>query len=138
MLARLIGWLGLALLLAAPALAQDVPPPLHDWQDWVLHNVPQHACPFLANRMPGSDSYRCAWPGRLMLDAGKEGASFGLAVHVDAASWVALPGGERAWPQSVTSNSQPAVWTHGGYWRRYEAKKEPPSLPSSSEESPRG
>ncbi|BFI95165.1 MAG: hypothetical protein RSP_06750 [Rhodanobacter sp.] len=109
MLARLIGWLGFALLLAAPALAQDVPPPLHDWQDWVLHDVPQHACPFLANRMPGADSYRCAWPGRLALDAGKDGASFSLAVHVDAPSWVALPGGERAWPQSVTSNNQPTV-----------------------------
>lgn len=109
MLARLIGCFALGLLAIAPLHAQDVPPPLRDWQDWVLHDVPQHACPFLANQSPGADSYQCAWPGRLALDAGKDGASFSLAVHVDAPSWVALPGDEHAWPQSVTSNNQPAV-----------------------------
>ncbi|MDE2280418.1 MAG: hypothetical protein KGK04_12650 [Xanthomonadaceae bacterium] len=109
MLARVIGLLGLGLLLAAPSPAQDVPPPLRDWQGWVLHDVPEHACPFLADRMPGTDSYQCAWPGRLTLDAGKDGASFSLGVHVDAASWVALPGGGRTWPQAVTANNQPAV-----------------------------
>ena len=109
MLARVIRWLGLGLLLAAPVLAQDVPPPLRDWQAWVLHDVPQHDCPFLANRMPAADSYQCAWPGRLTLDAGKDGARFSLAVHVDATSWIALPGDEHAWPQAVTANDQPAV-----------------------------
>ncbi|MBD8872279.1 hypothetical protein [Rhodanobacter sp. DHB23] len=115
MLARLIGCLGLGLLVAAPLQAQDVPPPLRDWQDWVLHDVPQHACPFLANRSPDTDSYRCAWPGRLALDAGKDGARFSLDVHVDAPGWVALPGDGHAWPQSVTSNNQAAVvLQHGG------------------------
>lgn len=109
MLARLIGLLGLWLLLAAPLPAQDVPPPLRDWQGWVLHDVPQHACPFLANRLPGADSYQCAWPGRLTLDAGKGGANFSLDVHVDAPDWVALPGDARAWPQAVTANNQPVV-----------------------------
>ena len=109
MLARLVGLLGMWLLLAAPLPAQDVPPPLRDWQGWVLHDAPQHACPFLANRTPDADSYRCAWPGRLALDAGKDGARFSLDVHVDAPSWVALPGDGRAWPQAVTSNSQAAV-----------------------------
>jgi len=109
MLARLIGLLGLWLLLATPLPAQDVPPPLRDWQGWVLHDVPQHACPFIANQSPDADSYQCAWPGRLTLDAGKNGASFSLDVHVDAPSWVALPGDGRAWPQSVTANNQPAV-----------------------------
>ncbi|GAB3782279.1 hypothetical protein [Dyella agri] len=109
MLARLTGLLGLWLLLAAPLPAQDVPPPLRDWQGWVLHDEPQHACPFLANQQPDEDSYQCAWPGRLTLDAGKDGARFGLDVHVDAPGWVALPGDEHAWPQSVTVNNQPAV-----------------------------
>ncbi|OOG46114.1 hypothetical protein B0E52_05285 [Rhodanobacter sp. C06] len=109
MLARQIALLGLCLLLAAPLPAQDVPPPLRDWQGWVLHDVPQHACPFLANQSPGADSYQCAWPGRLALDAGKDGATFSLDVHVDAPGWVALPGDEHAWPQAVTSNNQPAV-----------------------------
>ena len=109
MLARLIALLGLCLLLAAPLPAQDVPPPLRDWQGWVLHDAPQHACPFLANQSPGADGYQCTWPGRLALDAGKDGATFSLAVHVDAPGWVALPGDEHAWPQAVTSNNQPAV-----------------------------
>ncbi|MFK2877374.1 hypothetical protein [Rhodanobacter hydrolyticus] len=116
MLARLIGCLGLGLLVAASLHAQDVPPPLRDWQGWVLHDVPQYACPFLANQSPDPDSYQCAWPGRLALDAGKDGARFSLDVHVDAPSWVALPGDGHAWPQSVTSNNQAAVvLQHEGY-----------------------
>ena len=101
--------LGLGLLLAAPLLAQEIPPPLRDWQGWVLHEVPEHTCPFLANRTPNANSYRCAWPGQLVLDAGKDGGRFSLDVHVDAPSWVALPGDERAWPQQVNLGTQPAT-----------------------------
>lgn len=104
------GWLlGLWLLLAAPLAAQDVPPPLRDWQGWVLHDTPEHGCPFLANQAPNAGSYQCAWPGRLMLDAGKDGARFSLDVHVDAPSWVALPGDDRNWPQQVSAKGQPAT-----------------------------
>ncbi|MEO8746873.1 MAG: hypothetical protein ABI379_04335 [Rhodanobacter sp.] len=115
MLRRSFALLGLGLLLAAPLLAQDIPPALRDWQGWVLHDVPEHACPFLASRAPGSDSYRCAWPGRLTLDAGKDGGRFGLDVHVDAPSWIALPGDHRNWPQQVNVGNQPAtVLEHEG------------------------
>ncbi len=115
MLRRSSVLLVLGMLLAAPLLAQDIPPPLRDWQGWVLHDVPQHDCPFLANQMPGSDSYQCAWPGRLTLDAGKDGGHFSLDVHVDAPSWVALPGDSRHWPQQVSLGKQPAtVLQHGG------------------------
>ncbi|OOG63958.1 hypothetical protein B0E46_08480 [Rhodanobacter sp. B04] len=103
------GLLGVWLLLAAPLLAQDVPPPLRDWQGWVLHDVPQHGCPFLANQPPGDGSYQCAWPGRLTLDADKDGGRFSLDVHVDAPSWVALPGDNIHWPQEVTLGKQPAI-----------------------------
>ncbi|HEY8682777.1 MAG TPA: hypothetical protein VIM06_06355, partial [Rhodanobacter sp.] len=103
------GLLGLWLLLATPLLAQDVPPPLRDWQGWVLHDVPQHDCPFLASQMPNDGSYQCAWPGRLTLDAASNGGHFSLDVHVDASSWVALPGDEKSWPQQVSANNQPAV-----------------------------
>ncbi len=109
MLARTLGLLGLWLLLAAPLPAQDVPPPLRDWQGWVLHDVPQHACPFLATQMPNAGGYQCAWPGRLTLDAGKDGGRFSLDVHVDAPSWVALPGDAKNWPQQVSANNQPAA-----------------------------
>jgi len=50
MLRRLCILLGLGLLLTAPLAAQDIPPPLRDWQGWVLHDVPGHACPFLADQ----------------------------------------------------------------------------------------
>ena len=109
MLRRSMGLLGLCLLFAAPLPAQDVPPPLRDWQGWVLHEVPEHDCPFLANQIPNVGSYQCAWPGRLTLDADKDGARFGLDVHVDASSWVALPGDEKNWPQKVGVNNQPAT-----------------------------
>ena len=115
MLRRLCILLGLGLLLAAPLAAQDIPPPLRDWQGWVLHDVPGHACPVLADQAPGEDSYRCAWPGRLALDAGEDGGHFSLEVHVDAPSWVALPGDSRHWPQQVNLGNRPAtVLEHQG------------------------
>ncbi|CAM5528882.1 hypothetical protein [Rhodanobacter lindaniclasticus] len=107
MLARMLGLLGLWLLLGAPLAAQDVPPPLRDWQGWVLHDVPQHDCPFLATQTPDAGNRLCAWPGRLTLEAGEDGGRFSLAVRVDAPSWVALPGDARNWPQQVSANGQP-------------------------------
>ena len=109
MLARMLGLLGLWWLLATPLPAQEVPPPLRDWQGWVLHDVPQHDCPFLATQTPDAGNHLCAWPGRLVLDAGKDSGRFSLDVHVDAPSWVALPGDARSWPQQVSANNQPAT-----------------------------
>ncbi len=109
MLRRSSWLLGFWLLFVAPLPAQDVPPALRDWQGWVLHDVPQHGCPFLANQVPNDGSYQCAWPGRLTLDAGKDGGRFSLDVHVDAPSWVALPGDEKSWPQQVVANRQPVA-----------------------------
>jgi hypothetical protein len=116
------GWLLGLWALAAPLLAQDVPPPLRDWQAWVLHDVPQHACPFLANQ--GPEEAQCAWPGRLDVQAGKDGGRFALDVHVDAPSWVVLPGNARYWPQQVSAgakapavldrNGEPSVWLEPG------------------------
>jgi len=115
MLARISGWMGLWLLLAMPLQAQEVPQALSDWQGWVLHEVPQHGCPFLATQAPGDGSYQCAWPGRLVLEAGRDGGRFSLDVHVDAAGWVALPGDQRHWPQQVGDNQRPAtVLDRGG------------------------
>jgi hypothetical protein len=104
-----LGMLSLWLLFATPLPAQDVPAPLRDWQGWVLHDVPRHGCPFIANQMPGEGSYQCAWPGRLALDATKDGGRFSLGVHVDAPGWIALPGDGRNWPQQVDVDKQPAT-----------------------------
>ncbi len=107
-------WL-LGTLLVSPLQAQDIPTQLRDWQAWVLHSMPNHDCPFLANQMPNAGSYACAWPGRLALSADKDGGHFSLDVHVDAPSWVALPGDARSWPQQVSTNHQPAtVLQHDG------------------------
>lgn len=102
-------WLCPLVLLIAPAMAQDVPPPLKDWQDWVLHDVPEHACPVLIGATGASSARQCAWPGRLALDAAKDGAHFALDIHVDGRSWVSLPGDTRHWPQQVTANGKPVV-----------------------------
>lgn len=103
------GWLWPLMLLMAPVLAQDVPPALKDWQDWVLHEAPLHACPVLVTNGKTMGAKECTWPGRLALDAGKDGARFVLDVHVDARSWVNLPGDGRNWPQQVTAGSKPLV-----------------------------
>lgn len=110
-------WMGCALLLVclAPALAQDIPPPLQDWQAWVLHDHPQHACPFLTGSMPASDARRCLWPGELAVVAGKNGGHFQVSVEVDADSWLDLPGNNRQWPQQVTDRGRAiAVHDHQG------------------------
>lgn len=109
------GWLSLLLALAAPAMAQEVPPALKDWQDWALHGQTTHACPVLVSNGKTSMAKACAWPGRLTLDAGKDGARFALDVHVDGRSWIALPGDEHSWPQQVQADGKPiAVVDHAG------------------------
>ncbi len=103
------------LLFALPLVAQELPPPLRDWQAWVLHDRPEHACPVLSNARPGRDSYQCAWPGKLALDARADGGSFTLGIRVDAPSWVALPGGLKNWPQQVSVDNQlVTVLQHAG------------------------
>ncbi len=108
-------WLVALVLLASPVLAQEVPPALRDWKEWVLHDVPTHACPTLATGDGPAGQRPCAWPGRLALEAGKDGARFSFEVHVDARSWVPLPGDARQWPQQVSADGKPvAVLDHGG------------------------
>ncbi|HUB90153.1 MAG TPA: hypothetical protein VMA74_10575, partial [Dyella sp.] len=117
-------WMFGLLFVAVSLHAQDVPTALRDWQGWVLHDAPSHACPFLANSNPDTDTYQCIWPGRLSVEAGKDGGTFSLDVKVDAPSWVELPGDERSWPQQVTANNKalpvlsrddhPALWLEPG------------------------
>ncbi|TCI06918.1 hypothetical protein EZM97_30305 [Dyella soli] len=103
------GWLLPLVLMVLPVMAQEVPPALKDWQEWVLHDVPQHACPVLVSQGRTGAAKECAWPGRLAIDAGKDGARFTFAVHVDVRSWIALPGDSHNWPQQVTAGSKPVV-----------------------------
>lgn len=105
-------WMGcLICLLAMPALAQDTPAPLRGWQAWVLHDYPQHACPFLTGNMPAPDTRRCLWPGQLNVAVDAHGGRFDVDVTVDAESWLALPGDDHHWPQQVTDHGR-AIAVH--------------------------
>ena len=75
----------LALILfafAASAAAQGqpesaLPAALKDWRSWVLTDLDYRACPFLAGHAPNArDDFICAWPGRLTITAGADGAAF--------------------------------------------------------------
>ncbi len=105
------GWLLLlgGWFASAPLLAQEIPPPLRDWQGWVLHDMHRQACPLIAGTSVRGEPRECVWPGTLLLDAGAQGGRFALQVHVDAPSWVALPGDAQTWPQQVTANDRPAI-----------------------------
>lgn len=104
--------LGLGAALAqtpTPSVADPIPPLLRDWRGWVLKNREFLACPLLAGAGAGAeDSYICAWPGRLSLDADTGGLRFSQQWRVDAPSWIPLPGDAENWPQDVQVNGQPA------------------------------
>ncbi len=103
-------WTGiLACVLATCAAAQDIPKALQGWQGWVLHDRPQHGCPFLSGSMPTPDSRRCLWPRALQIKAGRKGGDFRVRVDVDAPSWLDLPGNTRHWPQGVTDHGVPVL-----------------------------
>ena len=92
---RIATWLGWLLVMGsgiAAAAAPSVPPPLQDWQAWVLHGHEQQTCALLVTQPgDGGAERQCVWPTRLALAAGKAGAQFRLDLHAGAESWVALP-----------------------------------------------
>jgi hypothetical protein len=120
---RLVSIVGLVLLsfvsvAQAPAAEPPVPTALQDWRGWVLTGEEHRACPWLASpgrAAGGRDAYRCAWPGRLVLDVGARGGEFRQLWQVDADSWVALPGNADQWPRDVTIDGRRgAIVARGG------------------------
>src|SRR5262245_31964951 len=90
-----------ALLLSAAAAAQPLPKetlpdPLKPWADWAPFGQETQLCPAVPGRTV------CLWPGRLALEVADGGGRFSFDLYVDAALHVPLPGGAKAWPQSVT------------------------------------
>jgi len=144
------GFLLLAICSSGLAGAQAIPPPLRDWQDWVLRGEQFRLCPLASNADdnnggPASASeYRCAWPERLMLNVGAHGGSFTQRWQVYAETWVTLPGDAEHWPRDVRLNGAVApVVDHGGprllltrgnytVSGRFEWSSRPESLPVSS------
>lgn len=90
-----------------PLRAAEVPAPLAPWWSWVLHGEVDPACPFLGD----GGTRRCAWPGRVALDVGADGARFTLDVEAWADADLPLPGRDGQWPQEVTIDGAPAVVT---------------------------
>ena len=111
LMALAVGFLGIA-----PARSQDsIPPPLREWQGWVLKGEEFRRCPFLSNvtLTPGAPidaaAYRCAWPERLNLAVDARGGAFTQRWQVYAAGWVQLPGDAEHWPRDVRLNGAPAA-----------------------------
>lgn len=102
--------------------AQDaVPPPLRDWQGWVLRGEEFRRCPFLASApiQPGQpidqSAFRCDWPERLSLTVDARGGSFSQRWQIFAPTWVTLPGDTEHWPRDVRLNGAAApVVEYGG------------------------
>ena len=117
---RVAGCVLWPVLVAGPALAADPPLPqaLEQWRGWVLDGEEYRTCPWLATpgaRPAGQGTYRCAWPGRLVLELGARGGEFRQTWRIETDSWVALPGGAEQWPQDVRVDGRPAaVVARGG------------------------
>ncbi|TLY54473.1 MAG: hypothetical protein E6K51_11190, partial [Gammaproteobacteria bacterium] len=98
---------------ALPRAAQaqtPVPRALEDWQAWVLKGREFHRCPFLAGSNPAvAESYRCAWPERLLLNVDAHGGRFSQRWQVYTESWVALPGDLVRWPEEVLVDGRSAA-----------------------------
>lgn len=86
--------------------AKAIPDPLKAWVPWVLDGSESALCPHLVN---DANAGRCAWPGRLDLQANEQGAGFAQDWSAYRESWVTLPGDERHWPQEVTVDGKPAA-----------------------------
>ncbi len=80
-----------------PLSRRDVPEPLQPWIPWVLAGADGGSCPTFL----GSEEARCVWPGRLSLTLDAKGGRFEQRVHVDARSWVPLPGDGTHFPLDV-------------------------------------
>lgn len=88
---------------AAALEPKDVPEPLQPWIPWVLEETGDSVCPEILERRA------CVWPGRLELALGDGGGRFRLSVRVDRHARVALPGGDKQWPQDVVVSGKAAV-----------------------------
>lgn len=89
-----------------------VPAELRGWIDWVQQDDARASCPLVAGVDPSQPNGRaCAWPGPLMIEAGRTGARFTQRWTTFARTAIALPGDASIWPQAVTVGgvTQPVV-----------------------------
>lgn len=109
----------------AGAIPPDaLPAPLVPWAEWVLHDQPEHGCPFAHDDF---QSKQCLWPGPLQLQLESDGGRFAGDWTLYRRDWLELPGDERHWPQAVSAdrqalpvlirNGKPAVYLPAGRYR---------------------
>jgi len=101
-----------AMLQAQPLPRKEVPQPLEPWIDWALHGHEEERCPFFQG---DAGRRECAWPSRLVLDAGEREGRFEQSWLLFADTSVALPGDARLWPLDVrVDGAGAAVVTRDG------------------------
>ncbi len=107
---------GLTIFNLGFAHTNEIPAALDGWSDWVLRDAEFIECPFeMTGAFGEMNNHMCAWPGRLVFDAGAGGAQFKLEWHNYADSWISIPGDEEHWPVDVLTNGAPVpVVTHDG------------------------
>jgi len=112
LLIALLGSAAAWLQAAEPAL----PVALEPWRGWVLEGHEHRRCPFLLGQTPGDEaSHACAWPGRIQLDVGRDGARFLLRWRVLGEGEIVLPGDARHPPLDLRVAAQPMpVQLRGG------------------------
>ncbi len=106
----------LAMWLPNQVIANDIPEPLAQWQDWVRYDQGHRQCPFFAHANAGAKSnHLCQWPEQLIIQVDHNQGRFQHRWQVIEAGWVTLPGDASSWPQAVKVNQQTvAVQNRGG------------------------
>ena len=90
-------WLG-CMAVSVHVQAQELPPALEPWKEWVLWDTPHLRCPTPYNT---PSEHICVWPERLELKVDTTGGSWNVRVQVFEQTWVSLPGNSDAWPLNV-------------------------------------
>lgn len=104
-------WFLMNFVFAAASVQQNdpvhIPPALVPWQAWVQHDTAFRQCPLIAGETgEGPESFLCAWPGKLQINADVKGMSFSQGWQVHERSWIPLPGNAEYWPQRVKVNGE--------------------------------
>jgi hypothetical protein len=105
------GCLMLSLLISPAPRADNIPPPLQPWIDWVLHDHQNASCPPKYNQPFEKQGLKiiCRWPSHLTLNVNATQAEFSQKWQIHSAGWIVLPGSAKHWPQSVQINDTAAL-----------------------------
>lgn len=102
----LLMMLPLSFAQAVPLKPENVPPDLKPWIQWSLQGYEDYQCPFWYYN---HQQKRCSWPAHLGLELGAKQGKFSSNWQIYKEDWVALPGGDKFWPQAVTANDKPVL-----------------------------